>query len=422
MYYVLGGLSIICVLYSIFFIICRLLNKSGHKIKILKEINDKKSFFPTKKECFKVFGIILSSRVLLIILSVIVYLLFMKSDSPSSISDAINNWIKWDAMHYLRIAHGYSYYIENGNYVTLVFFPLYPFFIKILSIVLNDVISGLIISNVSFSIACVYIYKLLCMDYDKKTAKISLVLISIFPYSFFFSGIMSESVFLLFSAMSLYYIRKHKWYLAGICGLLCALTRSLGVFIIIPAVVELIEEYQLFKKVKIKYLVNIFVNKFLFLLLIPLGFGIYLYFNYQTTGDWFYFLKMQSEIWYQNYTHFFLIFKTLFGMVSGYGSNIVLYIAIPEIIIIIISYLVLVLNVRNRITMYSVWLLVNIIVNTSISWPLSICRYLTCAIPLYIFIANYLKIHRNMYIIYIIINVVLHCLLFYAFFINSYIY
>ena len=268
--------------------------------------------------------------------------------------------------------------------------------------------------------ASVYIYKLVSLDFGKRTAILTLVFFNVFPLTFFFSGIMSESVFLMFSAITLYYARKHKWLLSGIFGLFCALSRSLGVFIIFPVVVELFEEYKVIKNIKnYKYLIKKVLVKMIPLLLIPLGFGIYLYINYHVTGELFYFLKMQSTIWFQHYEHFFLFFKTVFDMFSGYETKFVCFVTIPNLVIVTLSYIVLFLNARNKVTMYTVWLLVNIIVNTSMSWPLSVFRYMSCAIPLYVFIADYLKKHRILYISYLVINIILFIIFFAAFFIYS---
>lgn len=406
MEYILGGLSIIVVLYSVFFIIHRVLEKNDFKVK--KKSTKNLCEIPTNKECLKIFGIALSFRILILLIGILIFLVFIDNGKTFNLNDALNTWNKWDAVHYIRISHGYTYYIENSKYVTLVFFPFYPLFIRIFSIAFSDIISGLIVSNLSFSLASVFIYKLVSMDYGKKTARITLILINIFPFAFFFSGIMSESMFLLTSTMTLYYVRKHNWIAAGFLGLLCALTRSMGVFIIFPAFIELIEEYQLLKRIKdYKYIIRIVFTKALPLFLIPLGFGIYLYINYRTTGDWFYFLKMQKEIWFQSYTHFFQYFKTNLNMFNGHDTNFILCVTIPSLIIVISSYIMLFCNVKKNITMYSVWLLVNIIVNTSMSWPLSVCRYFICALPLFIFMANYLKKHKYLLIGLIVISSIL---------------
>ncbi len=425
MNYIFGGLSVIIVLYSIFIIVYRIIEKNGFKLKkkIIKKESKSNIELATKNECIKVFGTVFSFRIIIFLLSILIFYMIIRKDSIINITQAINNWVKWDANNYLRIAKGYSSYMENGIFTTLVFFPLYPAFIFIFKLLFNEVIAGLLISNISFSIASIFIYKLVAMDYDKKTAKITLLILNIFPFSFFFSSIMSESVFLLFSSLTLYYIRKHKWLLVGIFGLLTTLSRSIGVFIFIPAFVELIEEYQLIKKIKnYRYVIKTLYTKFTPLLLIPLGIVIYLYINYHVTGDWFYFLKIQSSIWAQSYKSFPLFFDTCFNMIKYFDYNVILTIAIPQIIVVLCAYIILGLSVKKHITMYSVWLLINIIFNTSISWPLSVCRYFCCAIPLFIFLADYLKKRNELLIVYVLISLLLLGIFFTAYLSGSYIF
>ena len=54
------------------------------------------------------------------------------------------------------------------------------------------------------------------------------------------------------SAATLYYIRKHKWYLVGIWGAAAALSRMVGILLAIPAAVEWLEHYKIFEKLKTK--------------------------------------------------------------------------------------------------------------------------------------------------------------------------
>ena len=415
MQYVFSGMSIIAVIYFVILIVYRVLKNNGFKLKKIKINTINEPDDVTRKDCFKVFGSVLLFRIFIIIISILIYSIFINGYS-FSFSDVIDNWVKWDANNYLRIAHSYTFYVENEFYPTLVFFPMYPLFISVFKLLFNEVVAGLIVSNLASSIACVYIYKLVSMDYGKKVSVMSLVILNLFPFAFFFSSIMSESVFLLFSAMTLYYARKHQWLMAGFCGLFCSLSRSLGVFIIIPVLVEFIEEYKLIKNIRnVKENTKIILKKGLPLLLILFGMVVYLYCNYRITGDWFYFLKMQSDVWGQVYKPFYLVFDTIYNSINGYNPNFISCISIPQLIIICFSYIVLLFGIRRHRTMYSIWFLVNIIVNTSMSWPLSICRYFTCTIPLFIYIAYYLKNRQKLYIGYIVVNAILYTIYFIAY-------
>ena len=390
MNFIIEAIAVVIILYSVITIIWRIISNSGINLKNKAIIENENPYLPDRNECIKVFGYAISFRIIILILSIAIYYIFINNGNTFSFQEVISNWKKWDANHYINISKGYEFYIEDGAYKNLVFFPLYSWLIGIVNFIINNAeVSGIIISSICYSIACVYIYKLVSLDYGKEIAKKTLILISICPFGFFFGGIMSESTFLLFSAMTLYYIRKHKWIVCGITGFLAALTRNLGVFLIIPACIELIEETQVMKRIKEpKYIVSIFVKEFLPLLLIPIGFLIYLCINYHITGDWFYFIKIDKENWQQEYNPFYITVANIVNYIKDYDLNKAFTIFIPELIVTVFMYALLCKDVRKNRTMYSAWLLICIIINTSISWPLSIGRYMICAIPAFIILAK----------------------------------
>ena len=85
----------------------------------------------------------------------------------------------FDGNHYIWIAqNGYGYSEE-------AFFPLYPNLIKSFTkITRSPVVSGVIISNVAFLLALYMLSKLLSLDLDSKTVKLTITLLLIFPCSF----------------------------------------------------------------------------------------------------------------------------------------------------------------------------------------------------------------------------------------------
>ena len=111
-------------------------------------------------------------------------------------------------------------------------------------------VSGLLTSFALYSGACCFLYKLFSIDYSKSVAVRAIVYLSAFPHALFFGTLMNESMLLFTSAATLYYIRKHKWYLVGIWGAAAALSRMVGILLAIPAAVEWLEHYKIFEKLK----------------------------------------------------------------------------------------------------------------------------------------------------------------------------
>jgi len=142
-------------------------------------------------------------------------------------------WGRWDAVHYLDIA-------KNGYYGTdMAFFPLYPLLIRFVgTFVGNDLLAGMIVSNVAFFFGLLFCYKLVEHQFDRAVAYRTVFYISIFPTAVFFSTVYTESLFFALTVASFYYIREHKWIAAGVLGGLAALTRVEGVLLFVPYVIE----------------------------------------------------------------------------------------------------------------------------------------------------------------------------------------
>jgi hypothetical protein len=142
-------------------------------------------------------------------------------------------WGRWDAVHYLDIA-------RRGYYGTdMAFFPLYPAAIHVVGRWIgNQVLAGLLISNVALFFGLLFFYKLVEHQYTRAVAHRAIFYISIFPTALFFSAVYTESLFFALTVASFYYIREHKWLAAGVLGGLAALTRVEGVLLFVPYAIE----------------------------------------------------------------------------------------------------------------------------------------------------------------------------------------
>ncbi len=141
----------------------------------------------------------------------------------------IDIWARWDSGFYLDIINqGYSYIL--GEQSSVAFFPLYPLMVKALTIIFpNPVFAGMIISNLCFFAALLYLHKLISFEFGQDAAKRSLILLCLYPASFFFSAVYTESSFLLFSVQAFYYARTKRWGLASLAAMLASATRVTGI-------------------------------------------------------------------------------------------------------------------------------------------------------------------------------------------------
>jgi len=195
----------------------------------------------------------------------------------------ISLWANFDGVHYLSIARG-------GYDMQAAFFPLYPLLTKLLAEIFggNYFLSAFLISNFSFLFAAYYLYKLVKDDFSGRVAKWVTLFLLIFPTSFFFVSIYSESLFLLLLVLTFYFAKKRKWWYSSLLGILLSATRLVGV-LILPAL--LWEAFLVYKKNIIKAL-----SQSWSLFLIPIGVLSYALFNLRKWGDALYFIKAHSQL------------------------------------------------------------------------------------------------------------------------------
>jgi len=181
----------------------------------------------------------------------------------------------FDGNHYLRIATGGYGYAEQA------FFPLYPNLIKkFLPVVRNDALTGVLISSTAFFFACVALVRLVELDYSSKIAKYTLLLLLVFPTSFYFGAVYTEGLFIFLVLMTFYLARTRHWWLAGIFGALAANARFVGIFLFPALLLEWWPQRR--------------TRNLLPILLIPLGLVVYMLFLHQTAGDALAFFHVQK--------------------------------------------------------------------------------------------------------------------------------
>lgn len=401
--------TIICIIFfaALIMWLIRFLGEAGVNYpdnKVFTSITKKRNTLRnnvsiTRRECLNIFIIALAFRIAVFLLSWLAKGIFSEGEAISFL-DYCKSWSLWDGPHYLEIAqYGYAHKIENGNFYMLVFFPLYPFIVKIFSVIFRSyAVSALIVSTLSYCAGCVVTYKLVAMDYSKSIARTSIVLLSIAPFAFFYGSVMTESLFFLLIISTFYAIRRHNWLLAGLLGMLSALTRSFGVLMIIPAAIEWVQTEKpiaLMRNNEWHTLVKRFI-RVLPILIMPVGTLIYLFINYRTTGDPFIFAQYQSEHWSQNLQFFGRTAHMLWDRTISFNDSWshIASMFMPEVIALPIFVLLILYSVRRTRSVYTVFMFIYFAFNAAASWPLSLSRYLACMFPIYWVIAEFTDRHK----------------------------
>lgn len=306
--------------------------------------------------------VLLITLVIKILLLFISYLVFQQRDETF-----FELWVRWDGPHYIDIAKD-GYVTEGKQALWIVFYPLYPLFIKLFSILLNNFYGSAIIVSTFFSfLASILLYELVLLDFKKRVATLSVWFLNIFPTAYFLSASYTESLFLSLSLATIYLYRKGNFFESGIFGAFSSLTRINGLTLI-PLL--LFEGKNTYKK-----LVTISITVF--------GFLIYLLLNYQLFNDPFYFMKPLVSNWYKHIALPTVGVKNLINSIPQFNeAN--FYIYISELTFLILIFLVGIYSFFKIRKSYGIYIFINLLLLTSTSFILSTPRYSLILFPIFI--------------------------------------
>ena len=294
-----------------------------------------------------------------------------------SFEAAINFWRYPDGSHYLDIAR--EWYLsegDRGRVVQLVFLPGYPIAVYPLYRILgNDLLGGLLVSALSFPTACCVLYKLLRLDYDHNHAFRAVVMLLLLPGTFFFLAPMSDSLYLLLALSTLYAARKKHWLLAGLFGAYTAFTRTVGLLLVAPLILEWIHAFPKTKQGRFKWILGIVPAA-----LVPVGFLAYLHINRTVSGNPMQFLIYQREHWNQRLGWFFntAAYQTgyLIDNLRDYSKELVYGLWLPNVVWHFGALALFALAAKKLRPSYTAWFIGYFAIAIGATWLLSGPRYL----------------------------------------------
>ena len=125
---IISVLSSIAIWSAVFVIALRIITNSGIALpnnKVISALTCNKSLGSahqtTHKEIISVFLLAFAFRIAVFLFSICA--MYMFNDNINGFGDILEQYMKWDANNYVRIATGgYTYYTEGENFTTLAFF------------------------------------------------------------------------------------------------------------------------------------------------------------------------------------------------------------------------------------------------------------------------------------------------------------
>jgi hypothetical protein len=121
-----------------------------------------------------------------------------------------------------------------GGRSNIAFAPVYPLLMRYVGRFFGrapgDVyVGGIVVSWACFIAAMVVLYRLAALDLPRRRAERAVLLTAIFPFSFFFGAVYTESTFLLFTLIAFYGLRTRRWAVGGVAGAIAGATRVTGI-------------------------------------------------------------------------------------------------------------------------------------------------------------------------------------------------
>lgn len=325
---------------------------------------------------------------------------------------SLYSWGNFDGVHYMTIANvGYE-----GAALIQAFFPLYPLLVHSLFFLFyNSLLSGLFLNHVLL-IALVFLwYRFFSQIFSTKTAFISLLLLFVFPTSFFFIALYTETLFLLLVLATFYTSHQKQWLLAGVCMALATATRLVGVFLIIAVLFEYFSLYRppKEKSALVEYLKKHWKN-LCFILLGFLGIGLYMLYLYKAYGDPLYFYTVQKEFGTGRETRIILlpqvIWRYLKILLTNTPDNLQYFAALQEFILSGLVAISLILATTKKYMIKHSWAIFSLgafLLPTLTGTLSSMPRYILVIFPFFLVIAQLSTKNKWLFWIYVLSSMLL---------------
>jgi len=184
----------------------------------------------------------LGTRLLLLAGTYLSYILFpvpphLYPNTAVDLPGLLTSWDHWDAQRYVHVAqYGYQ------NVFDTPFFPLFPLLMKGLALVFGNqgyLAAGMLLSNAALLGTLFVLYQLAIDALGEQAGRRTILYLCIFPTALFFFAAYNESLFLLLTCSSFLAMRRQRWWLAAVLGMLAALTRTAGLLLVFPFLYEI---------------------------------------------------------------------------------------------------------------------------------------------------------------------------------------
>ncbi len=301
----------------------------------------------------------------------------------------LDAWVRYDATLYARLARdGY----QASPFYRAAFFPLQPLATAIVAPLTggNPYVAGMVVSNVAYFFALIGLGTLALYEgngaddtQQMATARRAMLYLTVYPMALFLFAGYAESLFLALATWCLVAIRRGAWWQAGVLGLLAAMTRQMGLFLVLPFAYD----YATRAGWRLR---NLRLNA-AWVLLIPGGLLLFMGWLWYTLGDPLAFQHAEGH-WQHVFSPPWVTFPWAWRLLSHEGNPLFVYKDVIDLVAVLLFAVIIVVGARRlRLgdTGYcvAVWLLA--LAYPATGWPLqSDARYMLAAFPCFLTLAH----------------------------------
>jgi hypothetical protein len=284
-------------------------------------------------------------------------------------------WNRWDAVHYVNLA-------ENGYQATgeprflIVFYPLFPWLIRIAALIFhNYIISALIVVAIASVAAGLLLKRLVKLDYGDEVAERAVWFMFIFPGSAALHLPFTESVFLVLALGSFLAARTDRWPAAGLLGALACLSRINGLVLIPALAVEAGHQFWITRRWRWQWLWIGFIG---------LGIAGYLLLNYHVHDNPFIFMTYRREHWFQIVSWPWIGVREKILMAWHGTGEAGAITGVQDLLFLILGFAATIWSFIKLRPSYAVWMTCNWLLVASTTFIIAVARYTLIMFPLFI--------------------------------------
>ena len=164
----------------------------------------------------------------------------------------IETLARWDTGWYFHIAEDGYFYDGPGRQAATAFFPAYPAAMRLVAFVVQDtILAGVLVTLASALAASLLLWRWTRTRFGERTAWLTLLLLFLYPFSYFlFGAVYSDALFLLSAMGAFALLERDRPLAAGLVGAVACAGRPVGVAVLIGLVAVAIQRRGGFRKVQ----------------------------------------------------------------------------------------------------------------------------------------------------------------------------